>query len=138
MTEFQQDVPLLYPNGTQVAAKITVSENEVRDGIELHLRSEQGLQVSAFSERSVFDATRKIRLQLEQNNILLFCFAADETVYPSPMQESMGLNCLAYRHRLGNQALSSDIVNIFDSEPSIQPVSVERQEQFHQRWLDSL
>lgn len=138
MSKFQYQVPLLHPDGSQETAVITGLEDDARDGIEIQLNSEHGFHAKSFSERSVFDAVKNIRLQLEQASIFLLCFAADEAVYPSPMQETMGFNCLAYRNRLGRQALSSDIVNIFESDPSITPVSVEEQHQFHQRWLESL
>jgi len=54
-----------------------------------------------------------MRVELDREEILLECFGASEDVFPSPMQESMGSTLKAYRTRMGQQALTSDIVDIF-------------------------
>jgi hypothetical protein len=108
------------------------------EGVELTAFIEGQDPIVVFSNRSVFDALKKIRLRLEEIGGLLVCFASDEAVYPSPMQEAMGLNTLAYRHRLGKQALKEDIVDIFNTDDSVKSVSVAEQESFHQRWFGSL
>lgn len=138
MSNFRYEVPVRYPDGATGTAIVLGSEDESRDGIEVRMSFDRGSEVTAFSERSVFDAVCMIRKQLELEQVSLLCFAADEAVYPSPMQESMGPNCLAYRNRLGCQALKADIVDIFDSDASINPVSVEKQAEFHRRWFESL
>jgi hypothetical protein len=84
----------------------------------------EGRIVAGASERNLFRALRNLRLELEKHDILLKCFGASEDVYPSGMQEDMGSAELAYKTRLGERALTKDIVNIFDCDESVKPVTV--------------
>jgi hypothetical protein len=109
-----------------------------KEGVELTAAIENTSPITVFSDQSVFDALKKLRLKLEALGGMLVCFGTDEAVYPSGMQESMGFNMLAFRTTLGRPALDKDIVNIFESDESVKPVSVTAQEQFHERWIESL
>jgi hypothetical protein len=81
---------------------------------------------------------KQLRLDLEKTDALLYCFGASENVYPSGMQKSMGPAVLAYKMRIGFPALRQDIVNIFEADETVVPSTVEQQERFHRRWIDSL
>jgi len=85
-----------------------------------------------------FEALKQLRLELEKTDALLHCFGASENVYPSGMQGSMGPAVLAYKMRIGSPALRQDIVNIFEADETVVPSTVEQQERFHRRWIDSL
>jgi hypothetical protein len=74
---------------------------------------------------------------LETDGILLHCFGASEDVYPSGMQVSAG-GKKAYRMRLGAPTRRQDVVDIFASDDSVRPSTVEKQERFRERWLASL
>lgn len=90
------------------------------------------------SREGFFDALRNVRKDLEKDGMLLCCFGASENVYPSGMQLSMGSAILAYKNTLGQPALRKDIVNIFDTDDSVKPSTVEQQKMFHERWGQSL
>jgi len=136
---FYRSIMLRRVDGSTVSADIEGVEDDstVESVARLTLRFSDRV-VEASSERGFFDALRIVRVTLEKEGILLCCFGGGENVYPSPMQESMGFARLAYRNELGRQASSSDIVDIFDTDDSVRPATVEQQEDFHKRWLSSL
>ncbi|MFT3664264.1 hypothetical protein [Piscinibacter sp.] len=138
MSESRCSVPVRYSDGTMGVATVICTEEVSKDGVEVTMSFDRSFELKAVSERGIFDAVRQIRTQLDREHVLLMCFAADEAVYPSPMQESMGLSSLAYRNRLGRQAMNADIVDIFEADESINPVTVDQQAEFHRRWLESL
>jgi hypothetical protein len=134
-------VVVRYPNGSEQSCSIVGREcvlDDGNDGIQVTAKLQDSKVVEACSGKGFFDAIRHIRKTLEQEGIMLWCFASDEAVYPSPMQEAMGLNTLAYRNKLGQQARTADIVDIFRWDDSITVVSVDQQDAFHRRWLESL
>jgi hypothetical protein len=140
MSETHVIVPVQYGDGKSGSVQIDVIERSIADadGVELNFKFDTGEEVSFFSEIGVFDALKSARQSLEVKGLRLVCFGSDERVYPSPMQESMGLNTLAYRNVLGRQARSDDIVDVFETEESIKCVSVADQKAFHENWLRSL
>jgi hypothetical protein len=129
-----------YGDGTSGSTQILVIETSVANvnGVELSFKFDTGEEVSVFSELGVFDALKTAREGFEARGLTLVCFGSDERTYPSPMQESMGLNTLAYRNVLGRQARSGDIVDLFAADDSIECVSVADQKAFHKKWLGSL
>ncbi len=92
----------------------------------------------ATSERGFFHAFCEIRKRLEALGVLPLCFAACKTVYPSGMISSMGCGEQAYKLTLGRQAKSTDLVDIFDSSDDLRPTTVEQQERFYEKWIQSL
>ncbi|MFA5952533.1 MAG: hypothetical protein WC807_19885 [Hyphomicrobium sp.] len=138
MEKFQAKIDVVNRDGAEPA--LIVAEEILTDQEETYrvTLSCRGEKIVGESERGFFAALQEVRITLEGREALLHCFGASEDVYPSPMQESMGPAVLAYRTRLGEQALSKDIVNIFDSDGTVKPSSVQEQKEFHQRWLQSL
>ena len=137
MEEFQ--VKARYADGSIGPINIKTQEIEKDGGgVDIHLSNADGLSSQAFSEQSAFSALLEIRKNLDNQGIQLPCLAADRRVFPSPMQESMGYGNLAYRNVLGRQALSSDIVNIYESRDDMECVPVSEQLKFHSKWLSSL
>jgi hypothetical protein len=85
-----------------------------------------------------FEALCQIRKELETKGWRPVCFGSSENVYPSGMCRDMGMGLKAYRMELGRQAALADLVMIFDTAPDLQPVSVEDQRRFFERWVRSL
>lgn len=85
-----------------------------------------------------FDAFCQIRLQLEPERLIPFCYGASLHVFPSGMSRSMGSGLKAYRLSAGRQALTKDLVSIFDSGPDIIPSFVANQEEYFDEWIQSL
>ncbi len=94
--------------------------------------------VTALSEDGYFRAMCEIRERLQASNALLVCFGSSENVYPSPMIEAMGYGEKAYKLEIGKQALTANLVSIFDTGPDVVPSSVEKQKNFYRFWLESL
>jgi len=85
-----------------------------------------------------FEALRAIRLQLEADGVVPFCYGASLNVYPSPMARGMGGGLKAYRLTRGSPARTADLVDIFSEGPDVVPASVEAQAKFYDDWLASL
>jgi hypothetical protein len=86
----------------------------------------------------LFDALCEVRLKLEVEGLIPFCYGASLNVFPSAMSRQMSLGRAAYRMTLGKQSLRSDLVQIFAEGPDIIPATVTRQREFFQSWLQSL
>ncbi|MEH7304129.1 hypothetical protein [Neobacillus drentensis] len=52
-------------------------------------------------------------------NLQIICNGAALNVYPSPMALSMGSGRLAYKLNFGKQAISEDLVDIFDCDDTL-------------------
>jgi hypothetical protein len=90
------------------------------------------------SAEDYFDAFCQIRLQLEPERLIPFCYGASLNVFPSGMSRSMGSGLEAYRLTKGSQALTKDLVGIFDSGPDVIPASVANQKEHFNDWIQSL
>ena len=82
-----------------------------------------------------FDAFCRIRLELEKQRLLPFCYGASLNVYPSGMSRSADAGLKAYRMKMQRHLDSSDLVEIFSQGPDVIPASVSRQFEFFEDWL---
>jgi len=110
--------------------------DEYGDDVEITLTVEGDILKS--QAHTFFEALNKLRVILEKDNKQLVCFGTCENVYPSAMQLDMGVGRLAYRCTLGMQAKNEDIVDIFNSDSSCVPASIEAQKQFNDKWVHSI
>jgi hypothetical protein len=83
-----------------------------------------------------FEAFSEIRVQLEKERLIPFCYGASLDVFPSGMGRNMGAGLKAYRLKVGKQA--EQLVHIFDDGPDVIPSFVAKQKEFFQDWLKSL
>lgn len=86
-------------------------------------------------DEDFFAAFCRMREQLEKVGLTPLCYGASRNVYPSGMCRDMGDGLVAYRMRIGRHVGEDDLVSIFDSGPDVDPVSVEAQQEFFNRWL---
>jgi hypothetical protein len=136
---FSGEITLVHADGSRVPAKVTADEIYVGGKEIYRISLEQGAEVrTAESGEDFFEALKLLRLELEKAGALLHCFGASENVYPSGMQRSMGPAVLAYKMRIGSPTSRQDVVSIFETDETVFPSTVEQQERFHQRWIDSL
>ncbi|MGC4014884.1 MAG: hypothetical protein QM755_10280 [Luteolibacter sp.] len=96
----------------------------------------RGKQITATAS-DYFEALSDIRLQLEAENLIPFCYGASLNVFPSGMCRDMGAGLSAYRLTLGQTPRQSDLVGIFDSGPDVIPASVANQKAFFETWLQT-
>lgn len=74
---------------------------------------------------------------LLDKSIGLQCYGSLINVYPSPMMMNMG-GQKAYFLKIGEPSLNKDIVNIFDYIDIYQFATKEQQDQFYNKWLNSI
>src|SRR5688572_28209767 len=73
-----------------------------KDGL-CHIQFQyRGKSIEAAS-RDYFDAFTEIRLQLEKDELIPFCYGASLNVFPSGMCRDMGAGLTAYRLTIGKK-----------------------------------
>jgi hypothetical protein len=89
-------------------------------------------------QENFFLALIDLRKILEKSNIQICCNGAAKNVYPSNMQMSMGDCLYAYKIYLKKTAQKKDIVNIFDCDNTLEFVSINVQNNFYKKWINSV
>ena len=84
-----------------------------------------------------FQAFSQIRVRLEQERLIPFCYGASLDVFPSGMCRDMSAGMKAYRLKPGLKPELSDLVHIFDAGPDVIPAFVSRQREYFDEWLAS-
>ena len=78
-----------------------------------------------------FRALCQVRLQLEPEGLVPFCYGASLDIYPTGMCSDMAAGLVAYRVIPGKGRLGSgETVRIFDSGPDIIPSTVAKQRMY--------
>ena len=113
----------------------TLLEHEVGDRCSLRLIWRER-EASAIAD-DFFDALCAIRLELEVEGLLLFCYGASLNVYPSGIARSMAMGKMAYRMQAGKHARTADLVDIFSEGPDVTPATVAQQREFFNDWVSS-
>lgn len=107
-------------------------------GDECLLRFKYRAKMLEATASDFFEAFCCIRLELQKENLIPFCYGASLNVYPSGMLRDMGGGIRAYKLVEGNQAKMADLVDIFAEGPDIVPAYVSRQKEFFEHWINSL
>lgn len=84
-----------------------------------------------------FEALCLIRIELEKEHLIPFCYGASLNVYPSRMSREMGGGLSAYKFQMGRNASKEDLVGIFDQGADIIPASVSKQKEYFDEWIAS-
>ncbi len=84
-----------------------------------------------------FEAFCEIRVQLEGERLIPFCYGASLDVFPSGMSRDMSAGMTAYRLTNGKKPSRTDLVNIFDEGADVIPAYVVRQKEYFDEWLKS-
>jgi hypothetical protein len=127
-------IPTRFTDGTIQNAQLSYDEDSERCFLALLLHQ------TPFSAEATdyFEALAQIRVQLERNQIQLLCYGASRCVYPSGMGRDMGQGLRAYKLKLGQYARTIDLVDIFTSEPDVEPATVYEQHACYGQWLTSI
>ncbi len=129
------EVELLYKLKDKKESKLYIYE-EYNDMVKLELHIDDDV-IMCISE-NYFCALKELRLILSEKNFLILCKGACKNVYPSPMQMSMGDCRGAYELKIGEQALSKNIVDIFEITNMESIGSVDEQAKFYEDWIQSI
>lgn len=89
------------------------------------------------SAKDFFDALCGIRLQLESEHLIPFCYGASLNVYPSGMARQMSSGKAAYKLEIGRHASKDSLVQIFAEGSDVIPAFVSRQKEYFDEWLQS-
>lgn len=85
-----------------------------------------------------FTAFSAIRERLAKLGLTPRCFGACRNMVLSSMAYQMSRGLKGYLVRLGEVALRTDLVRIFDAGPDMDLTTVAKQQEFKRRWLESL
>lgn len=117
------------------SSKASLFVNE--EGGNYQVRFEMGMLHIIAESENYFYALVELRKKLEFRHIKLLCKGCSRYVYPSPMLLSMGDATEAYELTLGKQALTKDLVNIFEPCKCDEYASVEEQYAYYEEWIRS-
>ena len=112
-------------------ASITSSPKEGRCHVSFRYRG-RAIEESA---SDYFEALCRVRLRLESEKLIPFCYGASLNVFPSGMARDMGAGLKAYRLTIGKHA--QELVGIFDEGADVIPATVARQKEYFDEWLKS-
>jgi hypothetical protein len=84
-----------------------------------------------------FKALQDVRMLMEADGLIPFCYGASLNVYPSGMTRDMAQGMVAYRLTLAQSTSREDLVRIFDEGADVIPSYVANQREFHTRWIES-
>lgn len=84
-----------------------------------------------------FEAFSQIRVQLEKERLIPFCYGASLNVFPSGMSRDMSAGMTAYRLVHGKKPSRNDLVGIFDEGADVMPAFVGNQREYFNEWLKS-
>jgi hypothetical protein len=133
MTEIKA-IKIRHPDGTIEECSV-----EIAQGPQWKLVfSGAGHPQREFSNGDLFDALTSLRKTLEESGIQILCAGARRDVFPSGMSRDMGGGRKAYITKLGNPALRTDLVDIFDYSEPQSVGNVSEQQAFHEKWVASL
>jgi len=82
-----------------------------------------------------FEAFCGIRDQLAAHDFYPLCYGASRCVYPSGMLRDMVSGLTAYKLQMGKSAGLEDHVDIFETGPDVEVVTVAAQRAFWSEWL---
>ena len=135
----EKPVKVRAPGGALLDGTFLLWEESPDDPASVRLGlSFNGGTVFADSDEGFFDALSLIRRAIEPDGYRLVCLGASAGVFPSGMSRGMGTGDMAYRLEDGKPALTKDLVSIFDADESVVPATVEEQESYFNKWIESL
>jgi hypothetical protein len=110
---------------------------EPKDGL-CHITFQYRDRVIEEKATDYFEAFCRVRLHLEKDRLIPFCYGASLNVYPSGMCRDMGAGMTAYRISIGKQVdRKNDLVGIFTEAPDVIPASVSKQKEYFDEWIKS-
>jgi hypothetical protein len=134
----RRPVTLISSDVRAVPGEFLLWEESPGDADRVRLAVKFGGEEIAREADDFFSALCSIRTGLEAAGLMLRCYGSSRNVHPSGMSRGMGTGERAYRLYPGQRGRASDVVDIFDDGPDVDPVSVQMQEAFYRAWLESL
>ena len=89
-------------------------------------------------EDDYFEALFQIRLRLELDGLLPFCYGASGRIYPEGTVIEMSRGLIACKIKMGQPPKETDLVNIFADGHDVVPAFPRLQQECWDAWLASL
>ena len=86
----------------------------------------------------LFEALLGIRIKLEQKGWFITCYGSQIDTYPSRMSRQMSGGRKLYVMKLGEPAKEESLVDIFETTSADKIGTVEEQQKYYIKWLNSL
>jgi hypothetical protein len=99
--------------------------------------SVEGLARIEADAGDAFEALRRVRRELERHDVLLNCAGARRDVWASGTQRDMGGGLHAYVLEMPRTETRPSTIGIFEPVPPELAATVEEQDEFYTRWLQS-
>jgi hypothetical protein len=138
MDSAKKEVILVSNDNNRFKADLVIYEEAPEDEEMVLLELNINGEIHKYKSDNCYSALQDMRVHLEEQGIRVLCNGAARNVYPSPMQQSMGVGRMAYKNYLGQQARMKDVVDIFDYDEGLDFVVIDEQAKFHDEWLKSL
>lgn len=137
MEEEKLSIKLLDKVGNMIIGEISLYEEDPDNTENVLLKLCINGKDYNCSKENYFYALTELRRKLEKEGIQILCNGAAENVYPSGMILGMGVGRKAYKMEIGKKALMKDLIDIFDYDEELKCVSINKQEEFYNRWFKS-
>lgn len=137
MEEEKLSIKLLDKVGNMIIGEISLYEEDPDNTENVLLKLCINGKHYNCSKENYFYALTELRRKLEKEGIQILCNGAAENVYPSGMILGMGVGRKAYKMEIGKKALMKDLIDIFDYDEELKCVSINKQEEFYNRWFKS-
>lgn len=134
----RRPVTLISSDGGTVPGEFLLWEESPNDTDQVRLAVSFSGEEIVREANEFFSALCSIRTALEAMGLMPRCYGSSRNVYPSGMSRGMGAGDKAYRLYPGQSGRSSDIVDIFEDGPDVDPVSVQIQEAYYRAWFERL
>lgn len=127
-------VNLLENNTNMIEAELHIYEEAPHNNKDVLLEVYFNAKKISKNAEDFFSALQEIRKELEKESILILCNGSALNIYPSPMQRTCSK---AYVLELGFHAKLANMVDIFDNMEGLTYATVDEQEEFYNKWIDS-
>lgn len=122
-------------NGIIVKSTLDLFERDDTDEIRIRMRGPVAVESVG---KNFFESLVAMREVLEAHGVKLCCYGAAINFYPSPFILDTGEGRKVFRLVFGRQALSADLVDIFQYEEGLEIATVDEQQKWYAGWLNSL
>ena len=140
--EFTYEPPVRVPGGSLLRAQLVGTEGSYGYNLEFDWLDPPPdaitRAIGVFAQDDYFEAFLRVRRSLEDDGCELLCKGCAVDVWPSGTSRDMGGGVRAYEMSLGKPASTSSLVDIFEPDPRVRYSQVSDQEEYFQRWLNSL
>ena len=133
-----REIELVKDDSSLVKAQLTIWVESPGDPKLVELLLETPDATYSVQERDFWVALIGLREFLEPKGLIPVVYGASRNATPSDKSRESGHGMHIYRLTMGKLAGREDLAHIFDTGIDVDPATIAEQEEFAQRWFDSL